>query len=266
MATIYVGSTLINDIFLGSDRMGLETLTDLQIDWLVIGGGGSGGTYNTTNGAHGGGAGAGRFVSSSAVIQKPSTLEVVVGAGGLGRNAGGAGGRIGNPSTLTIAGTKYGAVGGGIGGGGNAGGGPGGSGGGGGGAATATRPGGSNRNPDYPILGFGNNGGTTLLGNLSGSAGGGAGSDGDNGGAGYAWLDGITYCIGGGGAPSGSMGSTAGCGSAGANVGEASLNGNDGIVIIRYLGGQKATGGTITSNGGYTYHTFSSVTTSSFIY
>jgi hypothetical protein len=28
-------------------------------------------------------------------------------------------------------------------------------------------------------------------------------------------------------------------------------------VIIRYAGGQRATGGTVTSAGGYTYHTFS---------
>jgi hypothetical protein len=28
------------------------------------------------------------------------------------------------------------------------------------------------------------------------------------------------------------------------------------VVIIRYAGAQKGTGGTITSSGGYTYHTF----------
>jgi hypothetical protein len=32
--------------------------------------------------------------------------------------------------------------------------------------------------------------------------------------------------------------------------------GGSGIVIIRYLGSTQATGGTITSAGGYTYHTF----------
>jgi hypothetical protein len=35
-------------------------------------------------------------------------------------------------------------------------------------------------------------------------------------------------------------------------------NGGSGVVIVRYLGGQIATGGTITSSGGYTYHTFTS--------
>jgi hypothetical protein len=32
--------------------------------------------------------------------------------------------------------------------------------------------------------------------------------------------------------------------------------GGSGIVIIRYLGSQRGTGGTITSAGGYTIHTF----------
>jgi hypothetical protein len=35
-------------------------------------------------------------------------------------------------------------------------------------------------------------------------------------------------------------------------------NGGSGIVIIRYAGSQVATGGTVTSAGGYTYHTFTS--------
>jgi hypothetical protein len=33
-------------------------------------------------------------------------------------------------------------------------------------------------------------------------------------------------------------------------------NGGSGVVIIRYAGSQVATGGTVTSSGGYTYHTF----------
>jgi hypothetical protein len=34
--------------------------------------------------------------------------------------------------------------------------------------------------------------------------------------------------------------------------------GSSGIVILRYPGAQKGTGGTVTSAGGYTYHTFTS--------
>jgi hypothetical protein len=33
-------------------------------------------------------------------------------------------------------------------------------------------------------------------------------------------------------------------------------NGGSGVVIVRYLGAQRGTGGTVTSSGGYTYHTF----------
>jgi hypothetical protein len=33
-------------------------------------------------------------------------------------------------------------------------------------------------------------------------------------------------------------------------------NGGSGIVILRYLGTQRAMGGTVTSSGGYTIHTF----------
>ena len=35
-------------------------------------------------------------------------------------------------------------------------------------------------------------------------------------------------------------------------------SGGSGIVIIRYLGSQRGTGGTVTSSGGYTIHTFTS--------
>jgi hypothetical protein len=35
-------------------------------------------------------------------------------------------------------------------------------------------------------------------------------------------------------------------------------NGGSGVVIIRYLGTPRATGGTITQAGGYTIHTFTS--------
>jgi hypothetical protein len=37
-----------------------------------------------------------------------------------------------------------------------------------------------------------------------------------------------------------------------------SLAGGSGVVIIRYAGAQRGTGGTVTSSGGYTYHTFTS--------
>jgi hypothetical protein len=35
-------------------------------------------------------------------------------------------------------------------------------------------------------------------------------------------------------------------------------SGGSGIFVIRYLGAQRGTGGTVTSSGGYTIHTFTS--------
>jgi hypothetical protein len=40
--------------------------------------------------------------------------------------------------------------------------------------------------------------------------------------------------------------------------------GGSGIVIVRYSGAQQATGGTITSSGGFTIHTFTSSGTFTF--
>lgn len=73
-------------------------------------------------------------------------------------------------------------------------------------------------------------------GSNGGSGGGGAGGAGGNGTAG-------TVNTGGGG------GGSAGTPSNGAA-------GGSGLVIIRYLGAQRGTGGTVTSSGGYTIHTF----------
>lgn len=98
--------------------------------------------------------------------------------------------------------------------------------------------------------------------------GGGGGAGGDNGGRGM-----------GGGAGAGNGGyaannSNAIGGSASANTGSGggaagastthsgyAGNGGSGIVIIRYLGSQRFTGGTITTFGPWTYHTFTSTTT-----
>ena len=76
-----------------------------------------------------------------------------------------------------------------------------------------------------------------------GAGGGGAGAygNGATGGAG-------NFYGGGGGAGSGGFSWTHGPGGAG----------YQGIVIIRYFGGQRATGGSITFVGGYTIHTFTS--------
>jgi hypothetical protein len=76
--------------------------------------------------------------------------------------------------------------------------------------------------------------------------------------------------LGGGGAAGASGGKNAGVngtsntggGGGGASTDNASSykggNGGSGVVVIRYLGGQKGSGGTVTSAGGYTIHTFTS--------
>lgn len=51
---------------------------------------------------------------------------------------------------------------------------------------------------------------------------------------------------------------TVGAGGAAVGSGTTSGQGGSGVVIIRYPGGQKGTGGTVTSAGGYTIHTFTS--------
>ena len=55
-----------------------------------------------------------------------------------------------------------------------------------------------------------------------------------------------------GGGGGGAGGNGNGADSQGGNPG----TGGSGIVVIRYAGSQRGSGGTITSSGGYTYHTF----------
>ena len=49
-----------------------------------------------------------------------------------------------------------------------------------------------------------------------------------------------------------------GGGGGGSNHSEDGGNGGSGIIIIRYSGSQRGSGGTVASSGGYTYHTFTS--------
>ena len=66
---------------------------------------------------------------------------------------------------------------------------------------------------------------------------------------------------GGGGNGSGSGAGIAGTANTGGGGGGASGSGGSGVVIISYLGSQRGTGGTVTSSGGYTIHTFTSSST-----
>tara|TARA_R110002074_G_scaffold308271_1_gene479130 strand:+ start:743 stop:2560 length:1818 start_codon:yes stop_codon:yes gene_type:complete len=266
----------------------------ISLTALIIAGGG-GGASNRANGNGTGGGGAGGMLAYSTIASQSTTYAIVVGAGGaqqsyttssrVGNNGaassafgtstvGGGGGSGFDTGHTTAAGGGSGGGGGsayaggaGTAGQGNAGGlgyvhstawrggGGGGKGavgqtgqaGGDGGAgsnayatwATATSTG---ANSGYYA---GGGGAGSYHHSNAGSGGVGGGGNGanpaSNGGAG-------TVNTGGGGGGGGSHGSAGGAGGAGGS----------GIVIIRYAGSDAATGGTVITTGGYTYHVFTS--------
>jgi hypothetical protein len=247
-----------------------------NIEYIVVAGGG--GAAGGWGGLGGGGGGAGGYIASSAsVIQGLNSYSITVGAGGAG--AAGTNATLGSNGTNSVFGSLFTSVGGG------------GaatwslsqssSGGSGGGASYNTGlPGAGTAGQ-----GFGGGFGTAQAG---GGGGGGASqagfnavtTTGGNGGAGLNWQSVGTFYAGGGGG--GAAGGTAGTGGAGGGGNGATTSGNggagtantgggggggttngfsggnggSGVVVIRYLGAQKGTGGTVTSSGGYTYHTF----------
>jgi hypothetical protein len=239
------------------------------IEYLVVAGGGGGSNY------YGAGGGAGGLLASTVTLTAGNAYTVTVGAGGTATNN--------TPGTSGVN-SSFGALVTALGGGGGNGvyagsttnGLAGGSGGGGfglGGAGTAGQ-------------GFAGGGGNSTAGGGGGGAGAvgvnGLGSTGGNGGAGVASsITGasLNYAGGGGGGAAGIAGTggaggggsgittspgaagtanTGGGGGGAANAGGVGGAGGSGIVVIRYLGSQRGTGGTITSSGGYTIHTFTS--------
>ena len=253
-----------------------------QVEYLVVAGGGSGAL---------GGGGAGGYREASVAVMTGASYSILVGAGGAGvadtRN------NAGNDGSSSSIGALVSSLGGGGGGAyGDGGvnfrnGRPGGSGGGGGGLFTAqtNTPGGAGTS------GQGFAGGRSSS-TINGTAGGGGGAsavgvDGTansapagNGGAGASSaITGTAVTRAGGGGAGSSVAGSPGVGGAGggggggasavgvggtANTGgggggsggQTSGSGGSGIVIIRYLGAQRGTGGTVTSAGGFTIHTF----------
>jgi hypothetical protein len=267
-------------------------LRGLSVDYLVVAGGAGGGTGG------GAGGGAGGYLAGSSSLTFNSTFSITVGGGGTGQptnetvqptngsnsilgsftSIGG-----GKPTNYSTANGVQPAATGGSGGGGlylndSGSGGPGGSGTAGQGNAGGTgRTGGSIGNP----YSSGGGGGASAVG------GNGTSSKSGDGGNGSTWSNGTTYAGGGGGgadnlrlANSGGTGGTGGGGNGGNSSGAGGAagsvntgggggggvnspygsggNGGSGIVIARYSGSQQAYGGTVTSSGGYTYHTFTS--------
>jgi hypothetical protein len=251
-------------------------LTEVEV--LVVAGGGAGGQDFA-----GGGGGGGVIYNSNFAVTPGSAITVTVGGGGV-RPVGGGG--QGSGTTAQGGNSIFGsltAIGGG-GGAGSASGnnaGNGGSGGGAGsgrtagtgtsgqgfaGASTASGVGGGGGGAGG--VGFSNGEGGPGLGfNISGTfryhGGGGGGADNNN--------AAISGGIGGGGTNGGFQAAsnngvvnTGGGGSAYYGPWGGAGNGGSGIVIVRYPGPQKAIGGTITSNNGYTIHTFTTVESTTF--
>jgi len=261
-------------------------LSNYTASYLAVAGGAGGGCGASTQGGGGGGGGGG-FVTGSTTLNSGVAYTITVGAGGAGGSS--SAGVAGGNSSI---GSLVNAIGGGSGGNGNGGGNyTGGNGGSGGGGAGSSYAGGSptsgqgssggsgGASPSYP--GGGGGGASAAGGNASGTNGG-------AGGAGTASTisgSSITYAGGGGGGiyvtgtgagaggagGGGNGGNTGGGGAGTANTGGGgggaayyggtSYNGSSGgsgIVIISYAGSQRGTGGTVTSVGGNTIHTFTS--------
>lgn len=256
-----------------------------SITYLVAAGGGGGGgsIYSTTQGGGGGGGG---LVSATTTLLSGTTYTITIGAGGTGGVANAAGAK-GTDSVLVGIATALGGGGGAT----YSTAGPT-SGGSGGGGSTGNFAAGA-----AGTAGQGYAGGTATgyasNAAASGAGGGGAGGVGGNGSGGTGGAGGAAYTFiitggayaGGGGGGGYSVGGTAtgnaGAGgttnnngfaasanSAGGGGGSAAGtsggqdrtggNGGSGIVIIAYLGSQRGTGGTVSSSGGYTIHTFTS--------
>jgi hypothetical protein len=254
-----------------------------SVDYLIIAGGGAGG--GGYSGANGGGGGAGGYRTGSETITSGLSYTVTVGAGAASAAANAVGGNGSNSVFSSITST------GGGGGGTNASynvsaGVAGGSGGGGyggaisgvgtGGAGTAGQgfAGGNSATGAGGGVGGGGGGGASAVGSAGSGTTGGAGGAGSassitgssvtragGGGGGSNATAGAGGAGGGGNGGSATAGfagtaNTGGGGGGGASIGGGA--GGSGVVIISYPGAQRGTGGTVTSSGGNTIHTFTS--------
>jgi hypothetical protein len=274
MQTVYIGNTLINDIFLGSQKIddAYQVRTTIA-EYLIVGAGGSGGQYATGNTRVGGGGGAGGLLSGSIVLNLQNGYTVQVGTGSAQLN--------GQNSTFI----SLTALGGGYGGNGGFGNGDGGNGGSGGGGAQSNT--GVNGSAGTGSLGQGFSGanciGTAANGRIAGGGGGAAQSgftgsialtkSGNGGNGKQSAIDGTLKYYAGGGAggynATGGLGGggnsdtigTDGLGGGGGGEGTSTFTyrrGGNGVVIVRYPQPQEFTGGTVTTDGSFIVHTFTS--------
>ena len=291
---VYAGPDLKEDgLVLALDAASPKNYNLTAVEVLVVAGGGGGGA-----GTAGGGGGGGLIYNSNFSVTPGSALTVTVGAGGTGKvyavsnSAGDNGGNSVFGSLTAIGGggggnrdtNEVGKNGGSGGGGGGAEGGVNGAGtgtsgqgfaggvgrGGGGGSAGGGGGGAGGVGQASPSSGLGGNGGPGLGFDISGTftyygGGGGGGShsgrsSGGIGGGGAGSENGPTYNAVAGTTNTGGGGG----GGGGAGGGQYGGNGGSGIVIVRYLGPQRAVGGTVTSSGGYTIHTFTTTGSTTF--
>ena len=262
------GGELISSSYWGGGGAGIRvsgSVPRLQVEYIVVGGGGGGVTNQTTcNGgsAYGGGGGAaitGSFIAEPIV----KTYPINVGTGGTGLYACGANkAQDGGISSAfgVLAGGGEGAFGGGV--------------------DVGVSRGGNSGTGSWGLT-------TPFLGGVGGPSAGGAGASangivgttgptlpertGGDGGSGLQWVDGNYYAGGGGGGqnansfPQGASGNTTlqtyypgrgGLGKVPLGTFSTELNGDKGIVVVRYAGSGSATGGTMTYDGIHTYHYF----------
>lgn len=263
----------------------VQLSSSYQIELLIVGGGGGGSGNSGGTGGGGGGGGFARYTQLPVPVN--TSFSVTIGAGGASDTTSNA------PSSTFGSLSSSGGYGAPLGGGGA---GPsggnsgqtvftivapfsGGSGGGsangvgqdaryGGGGAGALNSGGNGYvvNSSNSVGGTGGNG-YDFYGTVYGGGGGGGGSSGTTfaaGGTGGGGRGGYGVSSYNGGDRFGVAGTanTGGGGGGGGGytnvVGGQGANGGSGVVIVRYPGAQRGSGGTVTSSGGYTYHTFTS--------
>jgi hypothetical protein len=303
MGIAYNSSIVTSGLVLALDAANTKNYNLTAVEVLVVAGGGSGGYgESNVNGGGGGGGGAGGLIYNQNFSVIPGTaLTVTIGNGGASPGSSTSAGNNGGNSVFgSLTAIGGGAGGGGDFEGTNAGA-TGGSGGGAGGDGTygptifsagtagqgfagGARNGTTNRaaaggggaggvgssgTPGANSTGTGGAGGPGLGFNISGTLqyyGGGGG-----GGASNNFSSGVVNSsggIGGGAAGGGATGPSNGTantgGGGGGGYGSNAGAGGSGIVIVRYSGPQKAIGGTITSNNGYTIHTFTTVGSTTF--